>query len=124
MSQSSPVRFFTTDAQGRAPVCEEFKPLVKGASLRGFARVRFGSGLVISDIAIHRQGDSEWASPPSRPMVGADGSVLKDAKGKVRYQALITFETPAHRALWTRVVLAAVRAAAYPDALPDEGERS
>jgi hypothetical protein len=121
MHQSERVHF-TVDGQGRAPICPEFRPLLKGASLRGFAKVRFGSGLVISDIGVHAMGEKQWASPPSRPMVDASGTVLRDEKGKTRYQPLITFETPAIRASWTRLVLAAVRVG-YPDALPPEGEQ-
>src|SRR3954452_855271 len=70
-------------------VIEEFRPMVRN-TLRGFARVRFASGLVLNEIAIHVGGDDgrTWASPPARPMIDRDGVVMRDQRtGNVRYQS-------------------------------------
>ena len=51
-------------------------------------------------------------------MIGADGTVLKDAAtGKVRYVPVVTFTTKAIRNKWSDAVIAALRQQ-YPDFLP------
>jgi hypothetical protein len=100
-------------------VCEDFKPVQRN-SLRGFARVRFRSGLVISEIAIHVTGGRAWASPPARQMLDRNGTPLRDENGKFRWQPLISFATKVQRDDWSDQVVAAVLAA-YPDALAAEG---
>lgn len=82
-------------------------------SLLGFARVQFSSGLVISEIAIHRAGSRVWAAPPARPML--DGhALMRDDRGKAKYQQLISFANHGVRSSWSRQVLKAV-ADAHPD---------
>jgi hypothetical protein len=102
----------------RAVIVEEFKGLTKN-SLRGFARVRFPSGLVIAEISLHVANGRAWASPPSRQMVGADGLVMRDAAtGKPRWQPLITFTDKNTRDRWSASIVDAVHAA-HPEALRD-----
>ena len=100
-------------------VIEEFRPVVKN-TLRGFARARFQSGLVIDEIAIHVGTDDgrTWASPPARPMVDKDGVAMRDPKtGKVRYQGLITFATAKIRDAWSEQIIRAVREK-HPGSVP------
>jgi hypothetical protein len=96
-------------------VIEEFKPVLK-STLRGFARARFPSGMVIAEIALHVANGRAWASPPSRPMVDRLGTVMRDSDNKTRWQPLITFSDKNARDSWSSQVVAAVHEA-YPDAL-------
>jgi hypothetical protein len=98
-------------------VVEEFKPVVKN-TLRGFARVRFASGLVMHEVSLHISNGRVWASPPSKPMVGGDGTVMRDAEGKQRWQPLITFSDKGVRDRWSAQIVDAVHEA-YPEALRD-----
>ena len=74
----------------------------------GYARVQFSSGLSIAEIAVHRSGSRVCATPPSRPGL-EDGSVVKDDRGKIKYQTLISFANHGVQASWSRQVIAAVR---------------
>jgi hypothetical protein len=99
-------------------VCEDFK-LVRKHSLRGFARIRFRSGLVIAEITIHVTNGRPWASPPARQILDRNGAPMRDENGKTRWQPLITFATKAHRDDWSDQVVAAVLEA-HPNALAEE----
>ena len=100
---------FFCAAQGQAPRCLDWKPLVKG--LKGFCRIQWGSGQIVAEISIHVMGDRQWASPPSRAMLDSSGVALRD-------ETTVTFATNGTRASWSRQVLAALRAA-YPGAIPE-----
>jgi hypothetical protein len=65
----------------------EWKPLARN-SLRGFATVRLGRALKISDISVHNSNGKRWASLPSKPQISGD-SVQKDANGKIRYVPIL-----------------------------------
>jgi hypothetical protein len=95
----------------------EWRPLRKN-TLRGFARVQFGSGLIVSEITVHVAGTKCWASPPSRPWL-KDGAPVLDEKGKPRWQPLLDFSNHGVRSSWSRQVLAALREA-EPGVLPDD----
>jgi hypothetical protein len=106
-----------TGPSSMRPVVEEFRPLVKN-TLRGFTRIRFPSGLVVAEISLHVANGRAWASPPSRQMVGPDGLVMRDAAGKPRWQALITFSDKNARDRWSASIVDVVHAA-HPEALRD-----
>jgi hypothetical protein len=100
-----------------------FKPMRTGTSLRGFASVRFGSGLEMYDVAIHVRGSRQWSSPPARPFT-RDGAVIADeVTGKAKWQPLIGFSSHAVRASWSRQILKAVRAA-HPEAFAESAVRN
>ena len=86
-----------------------WRPLAR-QTLLGFARVQFTSGLTISEIAVHRSGSRVWAAPPSRPWI-EEGDLVKDDRGKIKYQPLISFANHGVQASWSRQVIAAVREA-------------
>jgi hypothetical protein len=90
------------------PVVEEFRPVLKN-SLRGFARVRFASGLVVHEVTLHVSEGRAWASPPARQMTARDGTLLVDDAGKVRWQPLVSFASKAVRDRWSQQVVEAVR---------------
>lgn len=88
----------------------DWRPMARN-SLLGFAKVELPSGMVISDVTILSGEHGPWASPPSKPMVGRDGAVLKDAAGKVKYSPIIEFVSKETRTCWSDSVIEAMRAA-------------
>jgi hypothetical protein len=108
----------TSESGGRyVAVIEDFRAIHKN-SLRGFARVRLPSGLILHDVGIHTGGDHKaWASPPSRPMLDHEDRALRGPDGKIiRYATIIAFATKEHRDRFSQVVVDAMREA-HPEAL-------
>ena len=66
----------------------EWKPLSRN-SLRGFATVRLGQSLKISDIAVHAANGRRWAQLPARPALNTDGTARRDENGKIQYIPLM-----------------------------------
>lgn len=101
-------------------VIEAWRPVIKG-TLRGFLRCRFESGMILDEIAVHVGGDDgrAWCSPPARPMIGADGTALRDPRtGKIKYCGLITFSTAHVRHSWQEQILRALELK-HPEVLAD-----
>jgi hypothetical protein len=90
-------------------IIEEFVPVPRN-SLRGFARVRLPSGLVLHDVSIHVKGDSSWVAPSSKPMIARDGPVIKGPDGKIKYSPVVSFATKELRDKFSASVIAAMRA--------------
>jgi DNA-binding cell septation regulator SpoVG len=95
-------------------VIKEFKSLPRN-SLRGFARVRLPSGMVIHDVSIFYQNGTRSASPPSKPAITRDGTVFKK-DGKVVYTPIITFTSKEVRDKFSDAIIAAI-ASTNPEAL-------
>jgi hypothetical protein len=93
----------------------EFRPLRK-RSLVGFAKVEQPPGMIITDVVILTGDRGPWASPPSKPMLGADGVVLKSDNGKIRYTPIIEFTSREVRNRWSAAVIEALRKS-YPEAI-------
>ena len=87
-------------------------------SLKGFAKVQFGSGLIIAEIAVHHQGSRAWAQPPARPWIENDELVRDGERGRIRYQPLISFANHGVQSSWSRQVIRAVREG-VPGELPE-----
>lgn len=86
--------------------CLSFKPLEKN-TLKGFATLEMGNGLVLQDCTLHESPKGRWVSPPGRPMVDAHGQVvMKD--GKAQYAAVVSFTTKAKRDQWSAAAVAAI----------------
>ncbi len=96
-------------------IVTEWKPLHRN-SMRGFMTATLPSGMVLHDIVVHVSDGKPWAAPPSKPMIGRDGVVMKDATGKARYSPIISFADKPTRERWSCSMIAALTAA-YPDAL-------
>jgi hypothetical protein len=79
------------------------------ASLRGFAKVQFTSGLIFPEIGVYVAGARAWASPPSRVWVKDGAVVINEITGKPQYSPVVEFSTHGVRSSWSRQVLAAVR---------------
>jgi hypothetical protein len=95
----------------------DWKAIAKGA-LRGFAAVRLGRSLNIRDLAILHSNGRTWVGLPGKPIIGADGTVARDDKGKVRYVPILEWADRAASDRFGAAVLAAIRAE-HPTALPD-----
>jgi hypothetical protein len=98
-----------------APTIEEWKPVVKG-SLRGFAKVRLPSGMVLNEVTVLVANGTAWASPPGKPMLGRDGNVMRDEAGKPRYSPIVTFSSKELRNRFSDGIIEALLQR-YPDAL-------
>jgi hypothetical protein len=94
---------------------KDFKPIRAGA-LRGFADVHLPSGMILHRCSIFAKDDKAWASPPSKQVVGRDGSVQRTGDGKIRYEQAVSFIDRATQERWSAGVIEALQAA-YPDAL-------
>jgi hypothetical protein len=104
-------------------VIEEFK-LVEKNTLRGWARVRMPSGMILHDVGVFYDGDGDraWVSAPSKAMLGRDGVQMRSAKdSKPLYVPVVSFETGALYRKFSDAVIAALRLA-YPHALPPPAE--
>src|ERR1700692_4197319 len=49
------------------------------------------SGMILHDVAVHRNGDDTWASPPSRPILARDGTQIRGADGNQQYSPIRSF---------------------------------
>lgn len=93
---------------------EGWKPVTKG-SLRGFATIRLGKTLRIKDVTVLTSHGKNWASLPSKPMIGADGTTIKK-DGKTQYVPILEWTDKAASDRFSEAVVAAVEAE-YPGAL-------
>ena len=93
----------------------DWRPLTKGA-LRGFAKIEMPSGMIISDVTVLTGANGPGASPPSKPQIGRDGTVMKDQTGKIKYTPIIEFTSKEVRDRWSAQVIEALRAQ-HPGAL-------
>lgn len=96
-------------------VIEEFTAVEKN-TLRGIARVRMPSGMVLHDVAIYRKDTAAWASPASKPRLGRDGSQMKGPDGKGLWDPVVTFSSRELRDRFSSAVIDALRGA-RPEAL-------
>lgn len=98
-----------------AVIVESFAEVRKN-TLRGFAKVVMPSGMTITDVSIHVQGDAAWATPPSKAMLNRDGDTMRDDTGKVRYTPIISFRSKELRNRFSSAVIEAMRQS-NPEAL-------
>ena len=98
-------------------IIEDFKPMTRN-SLRGFARARMPSGVIYHDVAIHQRDGTRWASPASKPMIGAYGTQMRGTDGKAAWQPIISFVSKEVRDQFSRAIVAAVEIG-FPGAFRD-----
>jgi hypothetical protein len=102
-------------------IIEDWQPRPKN-SLRGYARVRFPSGLIVHDVHVHvHESGRAWASPRSREAIDNNGVAMKGADGKLVWKPVLAFTDRKTQSAWSKAVIDALRAA-HPDALPPEGD--
>lgn len=96
----------------------DWRPLKKN-SLRGFATVRIGKALKVSDVSVHCSNGKRWASLPSKPQINKEGVVLKDDSGKVKYLPIVSWTDAESGDRFSEAVIAAVEAAHPGDTQAD-----
>jgi hypothetical protein len=80
-------------------------------TLVGFATVRMPSGIVFHDVSIHNKNSSWWASPASKPMVGRNGTIMRETGGRIKYAPIVSFHSKEVRDRFSHSVIAALRQA-------------
>jgi hypothetical protein len=88
--------------------------------MRGLADTRFGA-IEFYGCPVHVAGSRRWVSPPGRPMLDADGQLLREPDGRPRYGKVIGFMTHGTRRRWSDAILAALDAA-HPEAARTESD--
>jgi hypothetical protein len=88
---------------------------VHSGNLIGVAKVALPGGVVLIGCQVLNGVQGPWVSPPSRPVLGRDGCVQRDANGKQRFAATVEFASRALRDRFSAGVIAALRAA-HPEA--------
>jgi hypothetical protein len=110
----TPVGESSTPARTLPVVLLEWKP-VRRNTLVGFARVRLGRSLIISDITVHVRYGRRWAAMPARPQIDRDGTVLRDDGGKIKYAKILEWSDRDTAGSFSETVCSAV-APEHPDA--------
>ena len=93
----------------------DFKPIASGA-MRGFCDVTMPSGMVLHRCSVFSKDGRAWVSPPSKQVIGRDGTVQRDANGKTRYEPVASFTDRATQDRWSTAVVDALLAV-IPEAL-------
>jgi hypothetical protein len=92
-----------------------FKATQSGV-LVGFADVALPSGMILHRCSILAKDDKAWASPPSKQVIGRDGTVQRTADGKTRYEPTVSFTDRWTQERWSAAVIEALRVE-HPEAL-------
>ncbi len=83
---------------------------IKRNSLRGFATVRIGKALKVSDVAVHCSHGKRWASLPSKPQVDGQGNAIRDQNGKIKYIPVVAWLDKQTADRFSEAVIAAIEA--------------
>jgi hypothetical protein len=94
----------------------DFKPISSGAMI-GFVDVQLPSGMTVHRCSVFAKDGRIWASPPSKQVIGRDGTVQRTTDGKSRYEPCVSSADRATQERWSGAVTAALRLA-HPDVLP------
>ena len=90
--------------------------VVSTGPLRGFAVVHLPSGMILHGCSIFSKDGKVWAAPPSKQVVGRDGTVQKNRDGKTLYDPVVSFVARATQERWSAMVIEALQAD-FPEAL-------
>ncbi len=86
-----------------------WRPNRKGA-LVGHAAITLPNQLEISDIAIFSKDGSRWAQFPSEPMRDAEGQVIRDDRGKIKYRSALKWATRELQERFSHALIEAIEA--------------
>ena len=87
-------------------------------TLAAFLDLQLRSGLILRDCGLHRHANGRiWISLPGKPVIGADGQVQLDERGKRRFVAIAEWPDRATSDRFSAAVLEAVKQS-HPEALP------
>jgi hypothetical protein len=92
-----------------------FVPLASG-SMVGFVDVHLPSGMTLHRCSIFAKDGRAWVGPPSKQVIGRDGTVARDGNNKPRYEPCVSFTDRATQDRWSGLVVDALRAT-FPEAL-------
>jgi hypothetical protein len=84
---------------------------VRAGPMIGLADVTLPSGMILHRCGIFIKDGKAWAAPPSKQVIGRDGSVQKTVDGKTRYEPTVSFVDRATQERWSAAVVEAVRRA-------------
>jgi hypothetical protein len=88
--------------------CLRFRPDNRG-TLCGIASILVADlGLEIREVTVHQQGSKRWALLPARPRLDANGTAIRDPRGKIGYEALLAIPDETRRQAFSRAVIDAV----------------
>jgi hypothetical protein len=105
----TPRRSDDTNTTSRSAIAvSDFRPANAGA-LVGFADVHLPSGMILHRCSIFAKADTAWAAPPSKQVIGRDGTVQRTADGKARYEPTVSFVNRATQERWSAAVIVALR---------------
>ena len=90
-------------------------------TLVGFLTAHLPSGMTLHDVALHCRDGVWWVSPASKPMLNADGQVLRDEAGRIRYQPIVSFDSKTARQRFNSAVISAVQRA-HPEIFETTGK--
>lgn len=85
---------------------EAFRPH-RVSTLRGFATITIRElHLRISDLAVHQHsGGAKWVAMPAKPLIGDDGALRHDERGRIAYCSILQFlDGETRRAFSMRVI--------------------
>jgi hypothetical protein len=66
--------------------------------------------LIISDVAAFSKDGRKWSQLPAEPQRGADGAVIKDARGKTQYRSHLKWRDRAAQDAFSAALVAAIEA--------------
>src|ERR1700712_2064774 len=81
---------------------------IRIGGLIGFAKARLGQAMIINDIPVSCANGHVFAGTPGKPVIGRDGLVVKNDRGRVTYTPVMEWEGRAARERWSASVLAAI----------------
>jgi hypothetical protein len=76
--------------------------------------------MILHEVSLHTRDGSWWVMPAAKPMVGKDGTALRDDAGKVRYAPIVAFVDKGVRDRFSQGVIEALRRA-MPQVFATEG---
>jgi hypothetical protein len=83
-------------------------PSLRRSTLLGLAEIEIAElQFRVRDVAIHHRNGARWAQLPAKPQI-KDGTLVKDATGKVQYTPVLEFTSRAVRDAFSAAVIRAV----------------
>ena len=76
----------------RPVICTAWKPFEQN-TLRGFADLWLRDArLHIRGCAVHEKNEWRWVQLPARPQLDKGHNLMRDARGKIQYSAVLQFD--------------------------------
>ena len=82
---------------------------IRKNTLRGFAKIRLGKSLIITDVPVNNFSGRLYAGLPSKPILDANGVHKKAENGKAQWARIIEWADKDSDARFSDAVVAAVK---------------